>query len=120
MKVVKFAAEAKTAYDKELPTPVKYAGEYEAFETIEEIRSANEMPKDSEIVKLRNAQRKAAARQKELKLALDAAGIVAPTIENDGQLRLKTMFDVLMVSGAYTEEQARQMAADMLKVEWED
>ena len=120
MKTIKFEAEAEKAYGKSLDSPIKYAGEYTAYENVGEVRSANDMPSDTEVIKWRNTERKSKSRQAALTAALDAAGIIKPTLENDEQLRLREMFKVLMSSKRYTEEQARDLASKTLNIEWAD
>jgi hypothetical protein len=109
---------ANTAYNQTLPTPISYGFDWEDFETADEVRAANEWPKDADVVKYINTDRKANARQKALQAALDAAGIIKPTLETDEQLRLREMFKVLMSSKRYTEDQAKDMAAQTLGLTW--
>lgn len=116
MKTLTFTAIAETAYGKSI-TPITYAGEYTAFDTIDELKAANEYPSAAEIVKFVNAQRKANARQKALNVALDAAGIIKPTLENDEQLRLREMFKILSAAGK-SETEARSIASVTLGIEW--
>ncbi len=119
MKTVTFAAVAENAYGRKLQTPVKYSGEFLAYESIEEVRAGNDLLTDDEIVDFRNTQRKNNARQKSLQAALDAAGIVKPTLENDPQLRLKQMYTVLIASGK-SEAEARTLASTTLGVDWSE
>ena len=120
MKKMQFTATADRAYGKKLDASVDYAGEYDAYENPNEVRTAGAWPNDAKIVKWTNAESKTRARQAALALALDAAGIVKPTNENDPQLRLKNMFDVLMSSKLYTEDAARELAAKTLNLEWSE
>jgi hypothetical protein len=116
MKTLTFTAIAETAYGKAIE-PIKYTGSFDAFDSIVELKAANEFPNDAEIVKLVNNQRKANARQKALNVALDAAGIIKPTLENDEQLRLREMFKILQAAGK-SEAEARQIASVTLGIEW--
>lgn len=109
---------ATTAYGSKLETPIAYEFSYQAYQNIDEVKAANDLLTDEEVVKVRNTERLSNARQKALQAALDAAGIVKPTIENDEQLRLREMFKVLMASKKYSEEQARALAATTLGIEW--
>ena len=109
---------AKTAYGKALDTPIEYSYSWKDFGGIDDVRLANDMLSDDEIVKVRNAERQAAARQASLTAALTKAGIEKPNLENDDQLRLREMFKVLMSSKKYTEERAREVAAENLGLEW--
>jgi LPS O-antigen subunit length determinant protein (WzzB/FepE family) len=109
---------ATTAYGKKLDAPINYEYKWSTYANIDELRTAKDELTDEEQVKVRNTERQNNARQKALQAALDAAGIVKPTIENDEQLRLRDMFKVLMSSKKYTEEQARDLASTTLGIEW--
>lgn len=109
---------ATTAYGTKLETPIAYEFSYQAYSNIDEVKAANDLLTDEEVVKVRNTERLSNARQKALQAALDAAGIVKPTIENDDQLRLREMFKVLMASKRYTEDAARELAANTLGLSW--
>ncbi len=107
-----------TAYGKTLSTPLPYTFSWTEYETDEELVAAKDELTLEEQRKARNNSRMANARSKSLQKALDDAKIEKPTIENDDQLRLKTVYNGFMSSKKYTEEQARKLAADMLGVEW--
>jgi hypothetical protein len=111
-------SEAKTAYGKVLDTPIAYTYDYSIYANGAELVAAKDELTIDEQVKVRNSERQINARQKALKVALDAAGIVAPTLENDEQLRLREMFKVLMSSKRYDEATARTLAATTLGIEW--
>ena len=113
-------SEAKTAYGKSLPTAISYSYDWTAYQTIEEVKAANDLLTDDEVIKVRNTERQSNARQKSLAAALDAAGIVKPTLENDEQLRLREMFKVLMSGGKHTEDSAREVASTILGIAWAD
>jgi hypothetical protein len=119
MKQLTATSEAATAYGKKLETPINYGYGWGAFESKEEAIAASAWLSDDDILKVVNIDRQANARQKALQAALDAAGIVRPTEENDDQLRLRNMFKTLMSSKRYTEERAREVAADTLGLTWE-
>jgi len=87
MKAETFKGEVAQAYGKELPTPVKFEGTFEAFENYEEIKTANEIPSNEEIVTFVNAKRKAAARAKATTAALDAAGYAKPDPKDPAVIR---------------------------------
>lgn len=116
----KLEAVATTAYGKTLDAPVKYEYSWTEYPDFATLQAANDVLTNDEQVKVRNTERKAAARQKQLTVTLDALGIVKPTIENDEQLRLREMFKVLMASKIYTEDAAREMAAKTLNLTWAD
>jgi hypothetical protein len=109
---------ANTAYGEKLAKAITYDYKWTAYQSIDEVRAANDLLTDDEIVKVRNTERLSNARQKALQAALDAAGIVKPTIENDEQLRLREMFKVLMASKKYTEDAARELASNTLGIAW--
>lgn len=111
-------ATAKTAYGKTLDSAITYDYKYSVYADIAEVKAANDLLTDDEIVKVRNTERQANARQKALTAALDAAGIVKPTLENSEQLQLQTVFKALMASKRYTEEAARALASQTIGVEW--
>lgn len=130
MKTKTFTAVAKNAYGKPLPelktesgTPVPasvtYNGEYTAYTAIEEVKAANDLPNDTEVVKFRNAQRKGKARAAAAQAKFDELGIIKPTIENDPQMQLKGMYDIF-VAAKKTPEEARALASAALGIEWED
>lgn len=118
MKTEQFKATTETAYGKPLPSPIAYEGKYDAFESIDEVRTRNEFPSDEEVVTFVNSKRKAAARQKALTAALSDNGYEKPTLENDTQLQLRTLARVFIASGK-SEAEARQIASATLGVAWE-
>jgi hypothetical protein len=119
MKRETFKGTIESAYGKPLETPISYEAAYELFENPSEMRSAGEWPSDSDIVKFKNAQAKANARQKATVAALDAAGIIKPTLENDEQLRLREMFKILKAAGK-SDDEARNIASVTLGLDWEE
>ena len=104
MKTEKLSGLIENAYGAKLDTPVKYDGNFEAYESGQEVRAANDMPSDDEVVSFRNSQRRAAARQRLMQEALDAAGIKKPTLENSAELRYKNIFDALKAAGKSDSE----------------
>jgi hypothetical protein len=116
MKTIKFSGISENAYGKAI-TPLKYETAYDAYEGISEVRAANDYPSDADVVKFLNAQRKANARQKAMQAAWDAAGLIKPTLENDEQLRLKSMFKILVAAGK-SESEAKTLASATLGIEW--
>ena len=118
MKRETFKGTIEQAYGKALATPLSYEADYELFENAGEMRSAGEWPSDSDIVKFKNAQAKANARQKATVAALEAAGIAKPTLETDGQFRLREMAKILVAAGK-SEDEARNLASATLGIDWE-
>jgi len=117
MTTEKFSGLIENYYSKTVSPALPYDAEVENFDSIEELKAANEFPKDSEIVNFVNAKRKAAARNKAMQAAVDAAGIKKPTLENDPQLRLKTVYKSL-VAGGLSDAEARTVASTATGVEW--
>lgn len=111
-------SQATMAYGKKLDAPINYEFSYSIYSNVEEMVAAKDELTLDEQFKVRNAEKVTAARQKALTAALDAAGIVKPTVENDPQLQLKTVFVALMASKKYTEEQARALASQVTGVDW--
>jgi hypothetical protein len=111
-------ATAEKAYGQKLDAPMSYDYAWTNYANIEEVRAAKDELTDEEQVKVRNTERQNNARQKALQAALDAAGIVKPTIENNDQLRLRETYKNLMSSKKYTEQQARELAAEVLSLTW--
>lgn len=106
------------AYNKDLATPVPFTFKWKIYETEDEMVAAGaQMSLKQQRIAV-NAAAKQTARQAALTEALTAAGIVRPTIENDDQLRLKNMYTVLMSSKRYSEDEARELAANTLGIEW--
>lgn len=110
----------KEAYGNKLEVPVPYTYSWKVYETEQEMVAANDQLSLKQQVKARAREAQSNERSKALKLALTAAGIEEPTIQNDEQLRLTEMFKVLMSSKRYTEEQARELASSTLGIEWAD
>lgn len=113
MKTVKFEAEAATAWGQPVNPPIKYSGEFQAYETRAEVEAANDLLKDEEIVSFRNSQRKAAARQSAMQAALEAAGYKKPTLETDASLRFRNMVKTLVAAGR-SEAEATQVTESLL------
>jgi len=91
----------------------------EKYDGIEEVRAANDYPSDADVVDFLNAARKAAATTAARTAALEAAGIVKPTRDNDPQVRLKEMA-ALFKSNGMTMDAARSAASTALGIEWEE
>jgi len=81
---------------------------------------AEGFPSDEDIVAWRNTLIKNAARAKAANNALDEANVQKPDLENDEQLRLKSMLKVLLADGKKTEAEARAIASQVLGIEWAD
>lgn len=109
---------AEKAHGKKLDAPISYDYKWTAYTTIEELRTANDMLSDDEILVARNNKRQMKARNAAQEAAFDAAGIEKPTLETDDLLRLNTVFKGIMSSKKYTEEEAKALAATTLGLTW--
>jgi hypothetical protein len=119
VKKVAFDGVMENAYGKPVTPALPYAGSFMAYENVTEIKDRNDYPSDDEIIAFRNNQRKANERQKAMTAVLDAAGYVKPTLENDQQLQLRSMYKVF-IAAKKTPEEARALASSTLGVEWAD
>ena len=88
---------------------IAFKGKYEHILSFDAI-PVKERLSDADILKVVNDARKANARQKAMQEALDAAGVVKPTLENSPNLQLSNMVKSLVASGKYTEERAIEFA----------
>lgn len=99
-------------------TPVKpaltFSGTFQAYEKVDEIRAANDWPSDDEVLKMRNTERKANARQQAMVAALEAAGYKKPTLE-DENVRVREMVKIFVAAGN-SEEVALQKAKAALGI----
>jgi len=111
---------AENAWGYKLAVPVTYKVDYSAYQTIEEVKAANDLLKDDEVIRVRNAERLATARQKALAEALKAANYIKPNLENDEQVQLKEMLKVLMSGKKYKNDEAgaKLVASQQLGIEW--
>jgi vancomycin permeability regulator SanA len=87
MKTETFSGSVTQAYGKDLPSPVKFSGDYEAFETYDEVKAANEVLSNDEMLAVVNNKRKASARAKATTAALEAAGISKPDPNDPATIR---------------------------------
>lgn len=114
-KEVEFDGTMENAYGSPLETAITFEGSYEHILNYEAI-PAKELPDEDDVLSYVNAKRKANARQKSMQDALDAAGIVKPTLENNVSLQIRTMVKSLVASGKYNEKQATDFAKSALGV----
>jgi hypothetical protein len=73
-----FKGTVESAYGKQLPAAVAFSGSYEAYQTYDEVKAANDVLSNEEMLAVVNAKRKASARAKATVEALQAAGIEKP------------------------------------------
>lgn len=84
--------------------PVKYSTEVELFESFDELKAANALPSNDDLVDMVNARRKNNARQAAMAKALTDAGIQKPTLETSEELRYKNIYDALRAAKKSHEE----------------
>jgi hypothetical protein len=124
MKTQTKSTSTKIAYGETLKTAIPYSYSWNAFETIDEVKAADKMMSDEDIIKFRNNEKLAAARSAALTEALKAAGYEKPTLETDDQLKLREMVKVLRAvknkngEAKFTEAQAKDIASNTLGLEW--
>jgi hypothetical protein len=118
MKNVNVKGTIKTAFQTTLPYTLEYAGQCEVYVDAAEVKTANDVPNDEEILKFRNSQRINNARQKLMAERLEAEAkvfeakngkgvknpFVAPTLETDENLRIKNIVDSLVAAGKSADE----------------
>lgn len=97
----------KTVDGKPL-TSIPFKGEFSAYESLSEVPE-DEKPSEEDIVDYVNNKRKANARQKSMQAAIDAYGIVKPTLAESEELQLKEMIKIFVAKGK-TPEVAEQLA----------
>lgn len=122
----KATSTATTAYGRKLDTPLPYEYEWTVYESFDELQAAKDELTNDEQVKTRNTERLSNARQKALQKALDEAGIVKPTAENDEQIRLKdavkTFLTAKLPDGTprYDMAAARALAEQVIGAKFDD
>jgi hypothetical protein len=89
------------------------------YATYQDMVDAGDLFKESQLLTLKNAELKNAARAKEQEERLKALGHVKPTTENNEQLRLRNMYVLLRQSGKAHDE-AVTMSATLVGINWED
>jgi len=109
MKTEAFVGTMESAYGTKLDTPIKFNGTFEAYESYDDLVTANDLPSNDDVLAFVNNRRKANERQKAMQSALDAAGIVKPTLESDEGLQIATLVKVYMARGK-SREVAEQLA----------
>jgi hypothetical protein len=103
--------------DGSSPVPsIKYNASFEKLVTYDAIPE-KEMPDKDDILALVNNARKANARQKAMQTALDGAGVIKPTMEDDDELKIASIVKGLIASKKYNEVGARTLAKQMLGLE---
>jgi len=113
MKTESFAGKAESAYGQNLSKPVAFSGTFEAFETYAEVEAAKELLSNDEVVKVVNTKRKMSAVNSARQSALDAAGIVKPTLEGNRDLQIAGIVKSLVAAGQ-SEDEARATAEALI------
>lgn len=114
MKTINKSARVETAFGQTLAEPVTFSYTYEELAKGDEI-PAKEMPDEDDLRTYVNQKRNAKARASAQSSALTAAGISAPSLEDNQELQLKTMVKVLVAAGK-SEEVATQIAKGALGI----
>lgn len=114
MKSETFKGSVESAYGQQLPKAVEFSGSYEAFENYDEIKAANELPSNDEIVTIVNAKRKAAARAKATTEALQAAGVEKPDPNSPAIAIERMVKDAMRQNPKLSEAQARAFVQSIL------
>jgi hypothetical protein len=123
MKTETLKGTIESAFGVKLPSALEYNGSFEAYENVSEVRAANDMPSDDEVVSFRNTQRRNNKRQALMTDALEVAAkawtgtgtnpYVKPTLETSSDLRFKVIYDALIAAGK-SEEEAKATATAAL------
>lgn len=108
MKTVEFAGKINTFQGQTIP-PVDFNGKFEAFETFDEVKAANEVPTNDEIVNIVNAKRKASEVTSTRNAALEAAGFAPDKTET---AKLRMIADAMKLG--LNEAQAKAMVETVL------
>jgi hypothetical protein len=123
MKTETLKGTIESAFGVKLPSALEYNGSFESYENVGEVRSANDMPSDDEVVSFRNTQRRNNKRQALMTDALETASkkflaeggdkdknpYVKPTLETSPDLRFKVIYDALIAAGK-SEQEATETA----------
>lgn len=117
MKTETVSGTMETAYTQKLATPIEFAGEYQAFENIAEVRSFGEYPSEKDIVGYVNNDRKVKAVAAARKAALEAAGIKAPELKDNVLMQLRQVYKVYIAKGKSPAE-ARELASAAIDEAW--
>lgn len=123
-KIVTVKGTIENAYGRKLDTNKFKEGfgvvsELSYEDTYEEYTDYAHVPKDeklteADMLKTVNDARRNNARQKAMQTALDKAGVIKPTMEDDDELKIASIVKGLVASKKYNAEQARQLAKQML------
>ena len=90
--------------------PLPYEYSWKVYETEEEFVAAKAELTIPEQIKVVNTKAESNARTKAMNAALLLAGYEKPTIQNNADLRWKTVYDGIMASKVHSEDKARELA----------
>lgn len=107
-----------SARGQEFKPVLEFDVTFTQYATTDELVAAKDELTLAQQVKVRNAERITRARQAAQNALLDSMGIEKQDINNNAQIRLREFYRVLMSSGHYDEEGAREFAAASLKTAW--
>lgn len=94
---------------------VKYSDTYEEYTDYAQVPKDEQLTEEDKL-KTVNDARKANARQKAMQAALDAAGVIKPTMEDDDEMKITSIVKGLVASKKYNEVDARILAKQMLGI----
>jgi hypothetical protein len=118
MKTVTKPGTCGSARGQEFKPVLEFPFEVNLYTSTDELVAAKDELTLAQQMKVRNAERITRARQAAQNALLDSMGIEKQDINNNAQIRLREFFKVLMASGHYDEEGAREFAATSLKTAW--
>ena len=105
---------SKSAFGKPLDKPLPYRGEASEFENEQEVRDAGKWPNGAQIVDMVNAKEVANIRSQAIQASFKAAGIVAPTLEDDATA-IAAQAKILLARGKASDmAQAMELAKNIL------
>ena len=128
MKTEKISGTMEKWDKRALPKPLDWAGEVELYESYSEIVEKSDVPNHDEVLAFRNDQRKANARAKAGKEAVDreaktwkeqnpdskeANPYEKATINNSADMRYKNIYDTLIAAGKSPEQADRLAKASL-------
>jgi adenine-specific DNA methylase len=113
MQTETFKATVSSAYGESLPKAIAVTGSFDAFESYDELKGANELPSNDEVVAFVNAKRKANARAKATTEALEAAGISKPDPNSPDVLKSSMIKNLMKLKGL-DEATATQIVSGLM------
>jgi hypothetical protein len=118
MKTVTKPGTCGSARGQNFSPVLEFPFEVNLYTSTDELVAAKDELTLAQQLKVRNAERITRARQAAQNALLDSMGIEKQDINNNDQIRLRELFKVLMSSGIYSEDEARELAATSLRLKW--